>query len=137
MIRDAEDFFLSHVEAVTPDGKYLGAHADGGTQERESGYDKATLKDEVFINLPATNQQTADFYAFLRLHIGTPYDFQSILGFVMREDMHTKGHAICSALIVLALRSCGWFPYRLAEPAHKIDPRDLFLILSARVNIDG
>jgi hypothetical protein len=137
MIRDVEDFFLSHVEAVTPEGGYLGAHADTGVQERVPGYDKGILKTEIFVDLPATPQQVADFYAYLNSRLGEPYDFGAILGFVLRDGMHAKGHAICSALMVLALRKCQWFAFRLAEPAHKISPRDLYLILSATQNLTG
>ena len=135
-IRDSENFWLSHVECVTPKGKYLGAHYDGGIQAREPGYDKAKLKTEVFVNLPATDKEEADFYAYLESHIGEPYDFQSILCFVVHADMHAKDHAICSAAITEGLTTgANWFPAPLAEPSYKISPRDLFLILSAFVDV--
>jgi hypothetical protein len=36
----------------------------------------------------------------------------------------------------LALRQCEWFATPLVEPAHKITPRDLLLIISGRVAIE-
>jgi hypothetical protein len=47
------------------------------------------------------------------------------------------GHAICSALITLALRACGWLQWPIAAPAHLVDPRDLLLIISGRMQIPG
>jgi hypothetical protein len=41
-----------------------------------------------------------------------------------------------SALQALALRQCEWFATPLVEPAHKITPRDLLLIISGRVAIE-
>lgn len=134
-IRLAENFWASHVEAVTPAGLYLGAHADGGVQSRPVGYDSKTLQRELFVDLPATDQQTSDFYAYLESRIGEPYDFDAILGFVLRRDVHAKDHAICSALQVLATRKCGWFNYPLSQHAHEISPRDYLLMLSGQVNI--
>jgi hypothetical protein len=146
-IRLRENFWASHVEAVTPAGnglgpnglgpKYLGAHADGGVQARDPGYDAAILRQELFVELAETTPGQADeFYAFLNRHIGEPYDFESILGFLVPDvAAHQSRHIICSALQTLALRQCGWFAAPLVEPAHKISPRDLLLILSGRVAV--
>jgi hypothetical protein len=141
-IRLRENFWASHVEAVTPAGngpgpKYLGAHAEGGVQARDVGYDAAILQRELFVDLAETAPGQADeFYAFLNRHIGEPYDFKSILGFLVPDvAAHQPGHVICSALQALALRQCGWFAAPLVEPAHKISPRDLLLIISARMQV--
>jgi hypothetical protein len=136
-IRLRENFWASHVEAVTPEGKYLGAHADGGVQARAAGYDAAVLQQELFVDLPETAPgQVQEFYAFLNRHVGEPYDFKSILGFLVPDiAAHQPQHVICSALQALALRQCEWFATPLSEPAHKITPRDLLLIISARVRV--
>jgi hypothetical protein len=136
-IRLRENFWASHVEAVTPQGKYLGAHCDGGVQARAVGYDARTLQQELFVDLAETAPGQADeFYAFLNRHIGEPYDFKSILGFLIPEvSAHQPQHIICSALQALALRQCEWFATPLIEPAHKITPRDLLLIISGRIAI--
>ena len=126
-------FSPSHVEAVTPDGFYLGAHLDGGTQKRPKDYDAGKFSHELFLTLEATEAQATTFYKFLDGHIGEPYDWKAILGFLLPHHEHTPNHAICSALIALALRACEYFRWPLAAPAHLIDPRDLLLILSARM----
>ena len=51
-IRLRENFWASHVEAVKPAGKYLGAHRDGGVQARDVGYDAGVLRQELFVDLP-------------------------------------------------------------------------------------
>jgi hypothetical protein len=141
-IRLRENFWASHVEAVTPAGdgqgpKYLGAHSDGGVQARDPGYDAAILRQELFVELAETAPgQSQEFYAFLNRHIGEPYDFESILGFLIPDvAAHQPRHIICSALQTLGLRQCGWFAAPLVEPAHKISPRDLLLIISGRVEV--
>ena len=131
--KTAMPFTPSHVEAVTPDGFYLGAHFDGGVQKRQKNYDAEQFSSQLFLTLDATDAQASSFYAFLDNHIGEPYDWKAILGFVIPQHEHTLDHAICSALISLALRGCKWFPWPLATPAHLIDPRDLLLIISGRM----
>ncbi len=133
--KTAMPFTPSHVEAITPEGTYLGAHYDGGVAERQPGYDKAWVALELVVKLDATPEQDAAFYSFLHSKIGEPYDWQSILGFLAPGHHHEFDHVICSALQTLALRSCGWFAAPLAAPAHLISPRDLLIILSGRVVI--
>jgi len=141
--KTAMPFTPSHVEAVMPDGFYLGAHIDGGVEERMPGYDAATIavdpitgkKRELLLTLEAMPEQDAAFHAFLLSKVGKPYDWHAILGFLLPEHEHAPEHVICSALITLALRACNWFPFPLAAPAHLIDPRDLLLLISGRMQI--
>lgn len=133
--KTAMPFTPSHVEARTPDGFDLGAHIDGGVQKRPIGYDKATVSHELLLTLDVIPEQDAEFWKFLEGHIGEPYDWHAILGFILPEHEHVVDHAICSALITLALRACNWFPAPLAAPAHLIDPRDLLLLISGRVAV--
>jgi hypothetical protein len=137
-------FTPSHVECVTPDGKWLGQHIDGGMQARAAGYDHddvAIMADgrrcEVLVDLPATSAQTDAFYAAGHRAIGEPYDWRAIIGFGVTWHEHQKFHAICSAKMLLLLRTkgCEYFPWPLTVPAHLVDPRDLFLILSTHVEI--
>lgn len=125
----------SHVECVMPDGRYLGAHSDGGVQARSSDYDKGQFDRELFVDLPADAAMTASFYDWARRHVGEPYDFAAIRGFLWHMNDHDKGKVICSALMTLCLRDCGWFATPLSQPAHEISPRDLLLIISGRVPI--
>jgi hypothetical protein len=130
--KTAMPFTPSHVEAVMPDGMWLGAHFKGGVQARPPGYDKTETVQDLILTLEATAAQDLMFHQFLEKHIGEPYDWEAIIGFVIPEHAHIKDHVICSALITLALRACNWFQWPLAAPAHLIDPRDLLLIISSR-----
>lgn len=142
----AMPFTPTHVECVTPEGKWLGQHADGppapGMQAREPGYDKgrvALLPNgrlcELFVDLPASAEQVDSFYWHAKKSIGQPYDWEAILGFAVPVHLHEKFHAICSAKMVLLLRAADWFRWPLAVPAHLVDPRDLLLGLSMIVEI--
>jgi hypothetical protein len=122
----------SHVEAVTPDGKYLGAHSDGGVLARPSDYDAGKFDRQLFLDLPADNVMALKFYSYLNACLGEPYDFGAIAGFVAHFDIHQKHRVICSALQTLALRGCWFFATPLSQEAHEISPRDLLLILSGR-----
>lgn len=125
----------SHVECVTPAGKYLGALADGGVLAREPDYDAGTFDHEKFLDLPADAAMAAAFYAGAAAHIGEPYDFAAIAGFVAHMDLHAKGAVICSAFITIHLQACRWFASRLAQEPHEISPRDLFLVISGRLDV--
>ena len=136
--KTAMPFTPGHVEARTPDGAfYIGAHIEGGVLKRPVGYDKATIIHELFLTLDSTPEQDTVFYKYLEDSIGEPYDWLSILGFIIPGHLHLPNHAICSAKITLALRKCEWFQWPLAAPAHLIDPRDLLLMISARQQIPG
>lgn len=131
-IRLAENYTFSHVEAVMPDGSLLGAHADGGVLARPSDYDKDVWTYEMRVPLNMSAEMEQDFIARLQASVGTPYDMAAILGFLLRKDMHTPQHMICSALQTWKLRQCGYFSKELAVPAHQVSPRDLALMLSVR-----
>lgn len=124
----------SHVEAVTPDGKYLGAHMDGGVLARPRDYDAGQFDRQKFIELDAPAEMAAKFYHYLDAVVGEPYDFGAIAGFVSHLDIHQKAKVICSALQTLALRGCLYFPRALSALAHRVSPRDLELILSGRAD---
>lgn len=137
-------FVPTHVECVTPDGGWLGQRANGGMQVRSAHYDRLDVKilpdgrrAEAFINLPVSQTQADAFYAAARAAIGQPYDWRAILGFTLPWHEHTKFRAICSAKMVLLLRTkgCEFFRWPLTAPAHLIDPRDLMLMLSSHVEI--
>jgi hypothetical protein len=134
--KTAMPFTPSHVEAVTPDGFYLGAHFSGGTQKRPKNYDAGQFHHDLFLTIEgATDAQAAAFYKFLNDHVGEPYDWKAILGFIVPHHEHIPNHAICSALVTLALRACEWFQFPLAAPAHLVDPRDLLLMVSGRQRV--
>lgn len=127
-IRFAEDFEFSHVEAVMPDGTYLGAHASGGVLARPPDYDKGEWTKQSFWTYPVNDDAAAKWEAYLRARIGRPYDYDAILGFVMRSSLHDALHVICSALQTMSLRGANVFPFSLIVPAHETSPRDLAMM---------
>lgn len=139
----AMPFTPSHTECVTPDGRWLGQHMDGGMQARPAGYDHDHVaiidgrRCETIVSLPVTEAQASAFYAAAEASIGEPYDWRAILGFSSTFHEHTKFHAICSAKMLLLLRTkgCEYFRWPVTVPAHLVDPRDLLLILSTHVEI--
>lgn len=134
--KTAMPFCPSHVEVVSRDGiSYIGAQFDGGVQRLPIGYDAGQVAHELILDLEATAQQYAAFHDFIESKIGEPYDFAAILGFVIPLHEHTKYHAICSAIVLLGLRRCGWFQWPVAVPAHLVDPRDLLLMISGRMAV--
>lgn len=143
----AMPFTPSHVESLSQDGKfYIGQHMRGGMQARPVGYDTGQIMilpdgrlADIIVSLPCTDAQEAAYYAFIHDKIGQPYDWISILGFVLTEvHLHTVGSLICSAITTAATRTkgCEYFPMPLTVPFHKISPRDLMLMLSSHVQID-
>lgn len=128
----------SHVEVLSSDGKqYLGSHLEGGVQPREVGYDLGQFSDERLIPLTTSDEQSAAVQAFMLAHIGEAYDWEAIFGFLLPEHFHLPNHVICSALVTLALRNCGWFQWPVAAPAHLVSPRDLLLMVSAKQEVKG
>lgn len=134
----------SHTECVTPDGKWLGQHMDGGMLARPAGYDHddvAIMDDgrrcEIIVPLEVTQEQHDAFYTAANASIGEPYDWKAIIGFGVTFHEHQKFHAICSAkmLLLLRARGCEYFPWPIVVPAHLVDPRDLMLMLSTHVEI--
>jgi hypothetical protein len=137
------DGWCTHVEAIMPDGTWLGAHLDGGVQARPAEYDKATRTRELIIELDdaAAIYRTVvgpsfegAFHAFLRAQIGKPYDTGAVIGLGVGRDWRNSGSWFCSELIAAALEACGYLP-RLSAADNHISPRDLLLVLSGRVPI--
>lgn len=136
-------FWASHVEALTPDGFLLGAHADGGVARRPRDYDVGQWTLELLVAVPASADQQAAFWAFLAAQLGKPYDANAIKALAAGElsGMATladnAGAAwICSALIAGALKAAGLV---LATPStlRLTTPRDVLQMLAARVALDA
>jgi hypothetical protein len=101
-----------HVEAVTPEGKYLGALPDGGVQARDPGYD-TTWTRELIVAIPCTQAQQDAFYAYLESKIGSPYDDAAIahIGAALIAGPNampaTESTFICSAAVHKGLLASG------------------------------
>lgn len=130
-------FTPNHVESVSPDGAwYYGEHIFGGLQKRKKGYDTAKLKAEFLVFIPCTPAQADAYYAYLESKLGMPYDWQSLISFVIPSwNLHKSGDLICSAVTGAALRHAGIFPWWLTVPFHHLSPRDILLIASVIVDV--
>ncbi len=127
-------FWASHAEAVMPDGTLLGAHYDGGVMARDKGYDAEKVERELLVDLPCDKATEQKFLDFLRGQLGKPYDLRAIVALVAERDWRQPDSWFCSELQAAALEACGWMP-KLADDVSKITPRDLLLIVSARVTL--
>jgi len=97
---------MDHAEFGTPEGTWIGAHSDGGIQERPADYCKPTW--EWVYQIPCTAKQAADLLAHARAQIGTPYNFVDIAGlFLHVRRMTSKSRMICSHFCFFELDRVG------------------------------
>lgn len=127
-------FWASHVEAVMPDGTFLGAHAAGGVQARAADYDRGEWTKQLFVHIPTTDEQAAAFHEFLRAQLGKSYDLTAIEALVAQRDWREPDSWFCSELQTAALESAGLL-LELAADVWKITPRDLLLVLSGALTV--
>lgn len=125
-------FWGTHVEAVMPDGTYLGAITDG-VKARDPGYDAGNFKREVFLEVKATADQEDIFYAFIESQIGKPYDLWAILAYFWpSRDWQSFDSWYCSELLGTGLAECGILPKEMAVKFSRVTVRDLLLMVSTR-----
>jgi len=126
---------LSHVDAILPDGRLLGARSDHvggkppGVQVRHPGYAKWVSR--IIMTIPTDQTKQDKFYDFLRMQIGKPYDRLAILGFLFNRDWRDDDSWICSELQAAALEYAGISPSPLYLAANKITPVACALVCSA------
>lgn len=123
---------LSHVDAVMPDGKLLGARSDNvgggdGVLERPNPYEDVAAV--VYFDIPCTAQQGMAFYAFLRNQLGKRYDHMAIFGFLFNRNWRDEDAWICSELQAAALEAAGIMPMVYLK-ASKITPVMLATLVS-------
>jgi len=98
----------SHVDSALKDGTLIGARSDNpgghgqGVRRRPAKYEK--WRRVYRIAIPCTDQQYADWEAFLISQIGDSYDSRDILGLIIGKKLSTNGHWICSRLAYNALQ---------------------------------
>jgi len=110
---------FSHVEFVLPDGRLLGARADGGVDIREPHADHTRIETyqvdhtEAVLNAALTQ-------------CGKPYDWPGVFGIGLHRDWQEDDSWFCSELVAWAFKEAGR-PLLRAEHLHRITPRDLLL----------
>jgi len=124
----------SHVDSVLPDGRLLGARNDavGGVKPgvRIRPADYVASENVSRVVLLVGDRMRDDYYAFIDAQLGRAYNKTAILAFAFGAEWSNPEAWFCSQLVAAGLQACGYLP-KLSEPANKIDPDDLRLILSA------
>jgi hypothetical protein len=125
--------WCTHVDSVASDGQLVGARLDGGVQARDPHY--ATWNRVQLVNITATPKQHADYWSFIAKQIGKPYDTWAIAAFVFDRDWRTPDAWFCDELVARGLEVAG-IVRKLAVQTHRLDVRDLYLIVSAIADVD-
>jgi hypothetical protein len=124
-------FWAAHVEAVLPDGQRLSSwFLAGGVKIRPADYDAGKFARELFVDIEATPEQEARFYARLRSQLDKPYDWRAILSFYSRRsgrDWRADDSWFCSEVIEDAAIDCGIAPERIASETSRFTPRDCWV----------
>jgi hypothetical protein len=125
---------FSHVDAILPNGKLLGARNDSvggqppGVRMRPPRYTKFSRR--VVMTVPSSEAQALKFYEFLGEQVGKPYDTQAIWAFAFNRNWRETDSWICSELVSAAGEASGIFP-ALYLAANKITPVSCALAFSA------
>lgn len=127
---------FSHVDAVLPDGRLLGARSDicGGQKYpgvwiRPQDYEKWPRR--VVMELSCTDEQAKAWELFLRAQIGKPYDKMAIFGFLVGRAWREDDSWFCSELGTRALEVAKICPDPLTLTPNKVTPGTLACIVSA------
>lgn len=113
----------SHVEFELADG-YLGSQAPGGVKLRALDYCKPSAELKCSVEVP--DAAGAAILAFARSQIGKPYDYRSILGFVIKRDWQEPDSWFCSELVAAAFVAAG-MPLLRTDEVSRISPSTLSL----------
>lgn len=125
---------FSHVDAMLPDGRLLGARSDvigvipPGVQIRSADYEKWPKR--LLLEIPCTVEQSKDFHGFLQGECGKPYDRLAIVGFAINRNWRDEDSWFCSELVTRALEVAGICPDLRLTP-NRITPGACALIACA------
>jgi hypothetical protein len=125
---------FSHVDGVLSDGSLAGARSDAiggkppGCQIRPPNYE--VWKRRMIMTLKTTDAIAENWEQFFRNGIGTPYDKEDILGFIIGKPLSTEGHWICSAWQTDNLETQNLLP-SMYLPPQQVTPNTLADICSA------
>jgi hypothetical protein len=101
-IRWVTNSLFQHVEFGTPEGTWIGAHAQGGIMERPADY--AKYAREYVYEIPCTIGQRDELLKWARKQIGTEYNYLDIVGLLVKKrKWTTPQRLICSQFCTLGL----------------------------------
>ena|ERR1700757_1234431 len=87
-----------HAELGTPEGTWIAAHAGKGVQELPANY--MTPSRERRYEIPCTDEQLETILKFAKSKIGTPYDYEDIIGLFLHDrKLNSNSREICSAFV--------------------------------------
>lgn len=117
--------WATHVDAVLPDGRLLGARPFSGVQIREPDYHDFSRKEIVTISASAEAEEA--FYSYLRDQVGKGYDYGTVLNFVIPSIKQRNDRWACAELIAFGLTyASSVFPATIESSEYS--PRDLYLL---------
>lgn len=94
-----EDGLWPHVEAGTPEGTWIGAHAGTGVQERPAGYCLPRRERRYAVACGA--EQATAFLVGCRAAIGVPYNYADITGLLFHlRSLSARHRLICSQFMM-------------------------------------
>jgi hypothetical protein len=104
-VSDAIDWWTSslwsHAEIETETGTFIGAHSDGGIEERPADYCKPTRERRY--SIPCTQAQVDRIMLYARSKIGTKYNFADIVGLLFHDrKLNSSGKDICSVFVLVS-----------------------------------
>jgi hypothetical protein len=119
-----------HVEFGTPQGTWIGAHADGGWQERPADYCKP--KREAIYDVPCIQEAQVAHLFRIRTLIGkVPYNRLDIIGLLIKNRKLSTPHAVICSQGVSDECLILWGPYRYLNVApgftHLVTPEMVHL----------
>ena len=120
-------YIATHVDVCLPGDRFIGAIPTRGVNI----YSHYPVVWERFLDLPCSDQQLADFMAWMTSQVGKPYAMIDLLGnFLAERDWRESSAWFCSELVAAGLERVGWFK-ALAVGVQKLSVRDLALCISA------
>lgn len=134
-------FWATHVEAELSDGHYISAMFKDGVQIRNRDYDKGKFLKEEFINIEMNSEQETKFNSFLISQINKPYDVWAVASFVFADwfnycrEWEADDSWYCSEFQTTGLVEAGWLSDRFVRRANHVSVRDLYYLVTSRVEV--
>jgi uncharacterized protein YycO len=116
---------FSHVDLVLPDGKLLGARINGGVKIREPGYEEFDSLQQWQVE--CDEYQAERITVAAKSQIGTPYDWLSIVNFVVHRNWRKTNSWFCSELVAWAFEQGGLPLLNPRVEVNRITPEDILL----------
>jgi hypothetical protein len=109
LITWATDSLWDHTECLNRNGTaWIGAHSGTGVQARPLDWVKPTRERRYALLVYSAQYQKAQDW--LESKIGTPYDYQDIIGLMLKKRVWNAQRVICSTLMLQFMQEAGLQP---------------------------